>query len=132
MRLTRIPLANGLLTRKTSENPTFPDNDHKKYSRHGETFDVGETFAGVPFRTDLAAVDELHNLLPEGFTMAKFVLRWILMFDEVSPTIPGAKNPKQARQNAAAFELPALDQKTMMKIEGNYTHYIREEVHHRW
>jgi aryl-alcohol dehydrogenase-like predicted oxidoreductase len=77
-------------------------------------------------------VDELRPLVPKGFTMAQFALRWILMFDAVSLAIPGAKNPKQARENAAAAELPALDKATMMKIEAIYNRYIRESVHHRW
>ena len=130
--LTRVPLASGLLTGKMSMESTFPESDHRNYNREGEAFDVGETFAGVPFKTGLTAVDELRPLLPKGFTMAQFALRWILMFDAVSLAIPGAKNPKQARENAAASELPPLDKNTMMKIEGIYNRYIREEVHHRW
>lgn len=130
--LTRVPLASGLLTGKMSEETTFPESDHRNYNRKGEAFDVGETFAGVPFNTGLTAVDELRPLVPNGFTMAQFSLRWILMFDAVSLAIPGAKNPKQARENAAAAELPALDKATMMKIEAIYNRYIRETVHHRW
>lgn len=130
--LTRVPLASGLLTGKMSEETTFPESDHRNYNREGEAFDVGETFAGVPFKTGLAAVDELRSLVPEEFSMAQFALRWILMFDAISLAIPGAKNPKQAKENAAAAELPALDRETMMKIEGIYNQYIREEVHHRW
>jgi aryl-alcohol dehydrogenase-like predicted oxidoreductase len=130
--LTRVPLASGLLTGKMSEKTTFPESDHRNYNREGEAFDVGETFAGVPFKRGLEAVDELRPLLPKGFTMAQFALRWILMFDAVSLAIPGAKNPKQARENAAAAELPSLDKATMMKIEAIYNRYIRESVHHRW
>lgn len=130
--LTRVPLASGLLTGKMSEDTTFPESDHRNYNREGEAFDVGETFAGVPFKTGLTAVDELRPLVPEGISMAQFALQWILMFDAVSLAIPGAKNPKQARENAAASELPALDKETMMKIEGIYNQYIRDEVHHRW
>jgi len=130
--LTRVPLASGLLTGKMSEDTTFPKSDHRNYNREGEAFDVGETFAGVPFKKGLAAVDEIRPLLPKGFTMAQFALRWILMFDAVSLAIPGAKNPKQASENAASSELPSLDKETMMKIEGIYNQYIREYVHHRW
>ena len=130
--LTRVPLASGLLTGKMSEETTFPESDHRNYNREGDAFDVGETFAGVPFKMGLTAVDELRPLVPEGFTMAQFALRWILMFDAVSLAIPGAKNPMQAQENAAASELPTLDRTTMMKIEAIYNQYIRESVHHRW
>jgi len=64
--------------------------------------------------------------------MAQFALRWILMFTAVSLAIPGAKNPKQARDNAAASSLPALDEKTMQTVRDIYNRYIREQVHHRW
>ena len=130
--LTRVPLASGLLTGKMTEDTTFPDSDHRKYNRHGEAFDVGETFAGVPFKTGLKAVDALSPMVPEEMSMAQFALRWILMFDAVSLAIPGAKNPKQARENAASSELPALDFETMAQVEVIYNQYIREEVHHRW
>ena len=130
--LTRVPLASGLLTGKMSEETTFPESDHRNYNREGDAFDVGETFSGVPFKAGLTAVDELRPLVPEGFTMAQFALRWILMFDAVSLAIPGAKNPKQARENAAASELPTLDRVTMVKIEAIYNQYIRESVHQRW
>ena len=130
--LARVPLASGLLTGKMSKNTTFEETDHRKYNRHGEAFDVGETFSGVPYSLGLDAVDELRPLLPSGTSMAQFALRWILMFDAVSLAIPGAKNPRQARENAAASDLPALDAETMEKIKAIYDKYIREEVHQRW
>ncbi len=130
--LTRVPLASGLLTGKMSEETTFPESDHRNYNREGEAFDVGETFAGVDFKTGLKAVDELRGLVPEDFTMAQFALRWILMFDAVSLAIPGAKNPKQASENAAASEIPAFDDEKMEKIREIYDRYIHEQVHQRW
>ena len=48
--LARVPLASGLLTGKYDESTTFPADDHRNFNRHGEAFDVGETFAGVPVR----------------------------------------------------------------------------------
>ena len=130
--LARVPLASGLLTGKMTKNTTFAKSDHRNYNREGQAFDVGETFSGVPFEVGLKAVDELRPLVPEGFSMAQFALRWILMYDAVSLAIPGAKNPKQARENAAASEMPLVDQETMAKIKAIYDHYIREHVHHRW
>ncbi len=74
----------------------FADDDHRSYNRHGEAFDVGETFAGVPFDVGLAAVDEIRDLVPVDGSMAQFALRWILAFAEVSTVIPGARNAEQA------------------------------------
>ncbi len=130
--LARVPLASGLLTGKMTRDTQFEDSDHRKYNRRGESFDVGETFSGVDFETGLAAVEELRPLVPPGASMAQFALRWILMFDAVSLAIPGAKNPKQARDNAAAANLPPLDEQTMAAVRAIYDRTIRAQVHQRW
>ena len=41
-----------------------------------ESFDVGETFAGVDYETALDAVEELRSLVPPEMTMAQMALRW--------------------------------------------------------
>ena len=83
-------------------------------------FDVGETFSGVDFETGLEAVEELRPLVPEEATLAQLALRWILDFDAVSTSIPGAKTPEQARANAAAAELPPLPPATHDAIADVY------------
>lgn len=130
--IVRVPLASGLLTGKMSPATTFADNDHRKYNRRGEAFDVGETFAGIDFETGLEAVDEIRGLVPEGATMAQLALRWILMFDAVSAVIPGGKNPAQVTDNASAAELPALSSDTMDRVAAIYDRYARPQVHYRW
>ena len=130
--LARVPLASGLLTGKMTPRTVFTDDDHRKYNRHGESFDVGETFSGVDYDSGLEAVECLRPLVPEGVTMAQFALRWILMFDAVSCAIPGAKNRMQAVDNARAADLPALDQETTVQVEVIYDEYIKEQVHQRW
>ena len=130
--LTRVPLASGLLTGKMTPQTTFTDDDHRKYNRHGEAFDVGETFSGVDYACGLEAVEHLRPLVPEGVTMAQFALRWILMFDAVSCAIPGAKNRAQAVDNAKAADLPALSQETMVQVQAIYDELIKEQVHQRW
>ena len=97
-----------------------------------EAFDVGETFAGVPFEAGLDAVDDLRALVPDGATMAQMTLRWILMHDAVSTVIPGARNPEQAQANAAAAGLPPLSEETMARIQEVYARRIRPHVHDRW
>lgn len=130
--IVRVPLASGLLTGKMNPGTTFAANDHRSYNRHGEAFDVGETFAGIDYNTGLKAVEELKALLPAGATMAQLALRWILMFEAVSTVIPGAKNPIQAADNALAADLPALSPKTLAAIVDIYDRYARPQVHHRW
>src|SRR3954451_13460465 len=95
----------------------FAPDDHRTFNRHGESFDVGETFAGVPFEVGLDAVEELKPLVPGGdATLAQLALRWILMHDAVSTVIPGARSPEQARTNAAADDLAALDDDAMARV----------------
>ncbi len=130
--IVRVPLASGLLTGKMKPSTTFEADDHRAFNRHGESFDRGETFAGVDYETGLQAVDQLRPLVPEGWSMPQFALRWILMHKAVSCTIPGAKNPKQAEDNTAAADLPAISAEVMEQIEQIYTTRIRESVHHYW
>lgn len=130
--LARVPLASGLLTGKMTPKTTFTSDDHRNFNRFGQSFDVGETFSGVDYETGLQAVEELRPLVPDGATMAQFALRWILMFDAVSAGIPGAKNGRQALDNARASDLPPLSNATLAKTQEIYDRNIREQVHHRW
>jgi aryl-alcohol dehydrogenase-like predicted oxidoreductase len=130
--LARVPLASGLLSGKFTAASTFDADDHRAYNRHGERFDKGETFSGVPYDVGLQVVEKLRALVPPGATLAQLALRWILMFPEVSCAIPGAKTEEQARQNAAAANLPPLDENTMQSIRQIYDESIRPLVHASW
>ncbi len=130
--LARVPLASGLLTGKMTTQTTFEKDDHRAFNREGAAFDRGETFAGVDYVTGLQAVEELRSLVPEGVSMAQFALRWILMDDAVSCVIPGGKRPSQVIDNAAAADLPDLDQATMDKVKAVYDHFVRPQVHQIW
>ena len=130
--IVRVPLASGLLTGKMTEATTFSADDHRLANRHGEQFDVGETFAGVPFEEGLAAVEALRPLVPEGVSMAAFALRWILMNDAVTTVIPGAKNAAQARANSTAADLPPLSAETMDAVKAIYDERIAKHVDQRW
>lgn len=130
--LARLPLASGLLTGKLRPDSQFHPGDHRSFNRYGEAFDQGETFSGVDYATGLQAVEALKELVPAGATMAQFALRWILMFPEVTTTIPGARNAQQAEENARAADLPPLSAATMRQVQAIYARYIRAQVHHRW
>lgn len=130
--LARVPLASGLLTGKMKANTQFTADDHRQFNRHGEAFDVGETFAGVDYAEGLKAVEELRLLVPDGATMAQLALRWILMFDAVTCAIPGGKTPRQVEDNTQAAELAALDESKMAAIRHIYDRHARPRVHQRW
>lgn len=130
--VVRVPLASGLLSGKISKDTVFAADDHRNFNRHGEAFDVGETFAGVPFDVALQAVDELRTLAPANVLMAQFALRWILAQDAVSVVIPGARNAAQAQSNAAASALAPIDGATLAAIAALYERLIKVHVHQRW
>jgi aryl-alcohol dehydrogenase-like predicted oxidoreductase len=130
--LARVPLASGLLTGKLTARSNFEANDHRAFNRNGEDFDRGETFSGVNYETGLQAVEELRPLIPDGWSMAQFALRWILMFEAVSCAIPGAKTPAQTEDNVHAADLSPLAPATMDTLHTLYDNHIRPLVHHYW
>jgi aryl-alcohol dehydrogenase-like predicted oxidoreductase len=130
--IARVPLASGLLSGKYDEHTTFGEDDHRNYNRTGEAFDVGETFAGVPFEVGLQAVAELKGLLRADEAMARFAIRWIVDQPDVSVVIPGARNPDQARSNAAAATAPPLTDEQLAGVREVYDRLVRPHVHDRW
>jgi aryl-alcohol dehydrogenase-like predicted oxidoreductase len=130
--LARVPLASGLLSGRFSRDTRFSARDHRNFNRHGQAFDVGETFSGVDYDTGLAAVEELRPLVPPGATLAQLALRWILMFPEVTAAIPGARTASQVEQNVGAAARPPLSSATMAKVREVYDRLIRGNVHDRW
>jgi aryl-alcohol dehydrogenase-like predicted oxidoreductase len=130
--IARVPLASGLLSGRYDETTTFAADDHRTYNRAGEAFDVGETFSGVPFDVGVRAARELSALVDGGASLAQFALRWVIDQDGVSTVIPGARNPEQARGNAAAASLPPLSEAQLDGVRDVYDRLIREHVHDRW
>lgn len=130
--LARVPLSSGMLTGKFTKDSRFNATDHRRYNRHGEAFDVGETFSGVDYDLSLEAVDKLQAVKPEGMSMAQFALRWILMFDAVTCTIPGAKRVEQVIENAAASDLPVIPSETMLAVKEIYNSLIKDQIHQLW
>ncbi len=130
--LARVPLASGLLTGKLRADTVFPADDHRTFNRDGQSFSKGETLSGVPYDAGLAAVERLRPLVPPGATLAQLALTWILMFDDVTSAIPGAKTEAQARENAAAGSLPPLSPDVMIAVEQLYDERIRPLVHGSW
>jgi aryl-alcohol dehydrogenase-like predicted oxidoreductase len=130
--IARVPLASGLLSGRYTRETVFPADDHRSYNRHGDAFDVGETFSGVDFETGVDAAQEFAALARPGGTTAQTALRWVVQQPGVTTAIPGARHPDQARQNAAAADLPPLDEAALGAIEDLYDKYFRAQVHSRW
>jgi aryl-alcohol dehydrogenase-like predicted oxidoreductase len=130
--IARVPLASGLLAAKFRPDTVFAETDHRAYNRHGEQFDVGETFSGVDYETGLAAAAEFAGLVPAGVTPAQLALRWVIQQDGVTTVIPGASSVGQARANAAAGSLPPLPGPLLDQLSELYDRRIRPQVHDRW
>jgi len=118
--IVRLPLASGLLSGKMTKARRFDANDHRNYNRDGQAFNVGETFAGLPFEKGVELADALKAFIPPGESMAEFAIRWCLDYDAVSVIIPGARNPEQARANARASALPRLSRETHQRLAEFY------------
>lgn len=122
--IVRLPLASGLLSGKYTKQTRFAESDHRHYNRDGAAFNVGETFAGIPFETGVELADEIKQWVPEGYTMAQMAMRWILDHPQVTAIIPGASSPKQAIQNAACSDLPPLP----AELHDTLSKFYREKV----
>jgi aryl-alcohol dehydrogenase-like predicted oxidoreductase len=130
--IARVPLASGLLSGRYDERTKFSSDDHRNYNRQGEAFDVGETFAGVPYEVGVAAARELAGVVDPGVPLSQFALRWIIDQPGVSTVIPGARNAEQASLNAASAALPPLRDDQLSGVRDVYDRLIRPHVHARW
>ena len=127
--IVRLPLASGLLSGKFNKDTTFLENDHRYYNRNGEAFNVGETFAGLPFGTGLDIVNTISKeLLPQNLSMVQLALRWILDHKEVSCIIPGASSPKQVQSNAYVSCLDVLPIEIHNSLKALYETNIQQHV----
>ncbi|MDQ1575264.1 MAG: hypothetical protein QOH55_414, partial [Microbacteriaceae bacterium] len=130
--IARVPLASGLLSGKYTASTTFAANDHRTYNRHGEAFDVGETFSGVDYETGVAAAQEFAASVPGGLAPAQAALAWVAQQEGVSTVIPGARSIEQARANAAAGSAAPLGDDFERAVRAIYDSNFRAAIHERW
>ncbi len=126
--IVRLPLASGLLAGKYRADTTFPADDHRTFNRDGQAFNVGETFAGLPFVKGVELADALRGLVPAGLSLADFALRWCLDHDAVTSIIPGARNPAQVRGNIRASELTPLPPELHARLREFYAAEVAANI----
>jgi aryl-alcohol dehydrogenase-like predicted oxidoreductase len=126
--IVRLPLASGLLGGKMSAATAFAEDDHRKFNRDGEAFNVGETFSGLTFAKGLEAIEAIRPLVPEGMNMAEMALRWCLDHEAVSVLIPGARNPAQVHTNIKASALPALSLELHEQLRAIYRDQVAAHI----
>jgi aryl-alcohol dehydrogenase-like predicted oxidoreductase len=126
--IVRLPLASGLLSGKMTRQTQFAANDHRLFNRDGQHFNVGETFAGLPYEKGVDLANDLKAHVPAGMSMAAWALRWCLDFPAVTTVIPGARNPQQARDNVAAASLHPLGTVAHAKLAAFYANEISSHI----
>lgn len=126
--IVRLPLASGLLSGKFSAATKFAETDHRNYNRDGQCFNVGETFAGLPFEKAIGLVEELRKLVPAGMRMADLALRWILDHAAVTTVIAGSRDATQVRENALVSKLPPLPAPLHEQLGNYYQQHVVEHI----
>ncbi len=126
--IVRLPLASGLLSGKYTKDTKFAATDHRSYNREGQKFNIGETFAGLPFEKGVELADDLKPLVPGGMTLAQMALRWTIDFDAVSVAIPGARDAAQARANIKAAELDPLGDELHARLRKIYETQVATHI----
>jgi aryl-alcohol dehydrogenase-like predicted oxidoreductase len=126
--IVRLPLASGLLSGKFTKNTTFASTDHRNYNRDGQFFNVGETFAGLPFGAGVELAGMIKQILPDGMSMVHLALRWILDHDAVSVIIPGASSPEQVKDNVAVSDISPLPDALHRVLSDMYLKNIHSQI----
>jgi len=106
--IVRIPILFGLLTGKFSRDSRFSAEDHRHMNLSPEKLDG--------YLTDLEKVSPLYKRYPDQ-SMAQISLRFCLSHPACHVAIPGAKTPRQVRDNCVASDLGPIPRKYIPSIE---------------
>lgn len=126
--LARLPLASGLLTGKFSKDTTFAADDHRSFNANGEHFNVGETFAGLPFEKGVQLAEQLRWIAEGRGDMARASMRWILDQPGVSCVIPGFKNAGQVDDNLGAMDAAPFTREELDRLSRFYREHVAEHI----
>ncbi len=107
--IVRGPLAMGILTGKFTPDWTFPEDDwRRRWQENPEEREI--------FLQDLEKVEKLRPLA-EDRTMAQLAIQFVMAHPAVTAAIPGAKTPRQLKDNVQAALLPPLTDEEMAQID---------------
>ncbi len=107
--IARVPLAFGALSGRFNAQTIFLGDDHRK-----------NLYRGSSLQETLLKVKKLQFLAASSKSMAETAIQWTLAYPEVSTTIPGIRNLRQAIDNCKAGELPPLKDSWVRKAEKLY------------
>ncbi|MFR9710965.1 aldo/keto reductase [Paenibacillus sp. MB22_1] len=126
--LVRLPLASGLLTGKFTPDTTFAADDHRNFNANGEQFNVGETFAGLPFVKGVELAAQLSWIAEGRGDMARAAMRWILDQPQVSCVIPGFRNVRQVEDNLGAIDVPSFSKEELERLANFYQNEVAQHI----
>lgn len=126
--LVRLPLASGLLTGKFKPDTTFAADDHRSFNANGEQFNVGETFAGLPFTKGVELAAQLGWIAEGRGDMARAAMRWILDQPEVTCVIPGFRNVRQVEDNLGAIDVPSFSEDELKRLALFYQNEVAQHI----
>ena len=106
--IARVPLAFGALSGRFNARTRFIGDDHRR-----------NLYQGEGLTTTLRKVEKLGFLATPKRSLAEAALKWTLAYPEVSTSIPGIRNLRQALLNCPAGDgerLPSADVKKAEKL----------------
>lgn len=126
--LARVPLASGLLTGKFTSEHSFEEDDHRAFNRDGQQFNVGETFAGLPFEKGVELSQKLSWIAEERDSMGQAALKWILEHHAVSSVIPGFRNVQQVENNLKTITTKKFTPRELTEIQSFYEKEVHDNI----
>jgi aryl-alcohol dehydrogenase-like predicted oxidoreductase len=101
------PMQRGVLTGKFEPGHSFKEGDHRADQRYFTPENISRVNA---FLDKIRPIAEVHQA-----TLAQLVLRWTVMQPGITVALAGARNPKQAIENAGAMRID-LSQEELTQI----------------
>ncbi|MDY6914619.1 MAG: aldo/keto reductase [Planctomycetota bacterium] len=102
--LAYSPLQRGLLTGKITENYQFGEGDHRPQNAFFRPENVRKINA---FLAEIRPIAEAHNA-----TLAQLAINWTIHRPGITVALVGARNAKQAAENAKAADFKLTDEET--------------------
>ena len=100
--LAYSPLEQGLLTGKVGPDREFPEGDQRRTS---ERFSVDNRAKVAAMLAKFQPVADAHDI-----TLAQLAIAWTVAQPGLTHALCGARNPKQAQENAAAGDVILTDE----------------------
>jgi len=98
------PLQRGLLTGKVDMNRTFPPDDGRSMSPY---FKPENRRRVIDFLAKIKPIADGHNV-----TLAQLAINWTIHRPGITAALVGARNPRQAEENAGATAFTLTDEET--------------------